>query len=65
MNNPRVTVKKYQGDDTQSWAVFLDGKVVQGLTGLNSRQARHYRVIVENRIATIVENRKRIADAAK
>lgn len=39
----KVTTAKYGGDDQQSWAVFVDGRVVQGLTGLNRQQATYYK----------------------
>lgn len=48
---PKVTMKKYMGDDAYSWAVFLDGRVIEGLTGLNRDQAKHYVNQVKQSIA--------------
>lgn len=47
----RVTVAKWNGDDQYSFAVFLDGKVIPDLTGLNQNQARHYQRMVRSDIA--------------
>lgn len=38
---PKITVRKYDGDDCYSWAVFRDGRPV--FTGLSRSQANHYR----------------------
>lgn len=38
---PKITVRKYNGDDCYSWAVFRDGRPV--FTGLSRDQARYYR----------------------
>lgn len=43
MARTRVTIRKWNGDDLYSWAVFVDGVVRTGLTGLNRRQAQYYR----------------------
>lgn len=43
-----VKIKKWNGNDAYSWAVFVDGKLVQGLTGLNRAQALHYRDQIRN-----------------
>lgn len=43
----KVTTKKYGGDDLYSWAVFVNGRVVNGLTGLNRAQAKHYKRMLE------------------
>lgn len=43
MAKDKVTIKKYGGDDIYSWAVFVNGRVIQSLTGLNRSQARYYR----------------------
>lgn len=39
----RVTIKKWNGDDAYSWAVFVDGVPQTSLSGLNRRQAAYYR----------------------
>ena len=41
MPTPKITIKKYMGDDQYSWAVFKDGKPI--MTGLNRRSAQYYR----------------------
>ncbi len=43
MEKPKITIKKYMGDDQYSWAVFRDGKPI--MTGLNRRSAQFYRDI--------------------
>ena len=43
MARVRVTIRKYNGDDQYSWAVYVDGMLVRNLTGLNRSQAVHYR----------------------
>lgn len=43
MRKPKITIGKYGGNDLCSWAVFVDGRVVRDLTGLNRSQARYYR----------------------
>jgi hypothetical protein len=47
----RVTTKKYNGDDSHSWAVFVDGRVVEQLTGLNRQQSLYYKRQVLERYA--------------
>jgi hypothetical protein len=46
----KVTYAKHEGDDPYSYAVFVDGKVVPGLSGLNRDQAKYYRDQVIARI---------------
>jgi hypothetical protein len=46
----RVTAKKYQGDDTLSWAVFVDGRPTY--TGLSRPEAQHYRDRKRRELAT-------------
>lgn len=43
MISRKVTIKEYGGDDKYSWAVFVDGNVIRGLTGLSKQQAVYYR----------------------
>lgn len=43
MATPKVTTRKYNGDDAYSWAVFVNGQVVRDLTGLNRSQATFYK----------------------
>ena len=41
----RITARKYQGDDLQSWAVFLDG--IPMMTGLSKREVPYYKKQVQ------------------
>lgn len=41
MKKPKITAKKYQGDDAGSWAVFIDG--VPFVTGLTNSEVPHYK----------------------
>lgn len=45
MAKPKVTAKKYMGDDAYSWAVFIDGR--PAFTGLCRSQVAHYRKVAE------------------
>lgn len=40
----RITARKYMGDDSESWAVFLDGR--PAYTGMNRRSVPYYRGLV-------------------
>lgn len=51
----KVTIKKWNGDDAYSWAVFVDGKVLQSLSGLNRSQAGYYRKQVISQLASRVK----------
>ena len=46
----RVTMKKYQGDDLYSWAVFVDGRPV--ITGLSRHIASYERKQVIKKLNT-------------
>lgn len=37
----RITIRKYMGDDSRSWAVFVDGRPTY--TGMDRREAQYYR----------------------
>lgn len=45
---PKITAKKYMGDDRASWAIFVDGKPV--LTGLERSEVPYYRQEVERKL---------------
>lgn len=47
----KVTTKKHMGDDAYSWAVFVNCKVVEDLTGLNRSQATYYKKMILEREA--------------
>jgi hypothetical protein len=56
---PKVTIKKYMGDDQYSWAVFVDGRLVDNvLTGLNRTQAIYYKKQVIDRLKKAQEAKK-------
>lgn len=38
---PRVTARKYRGDDAYSWAVFLDDRPI--VTGLGHREVPYWK----------------------
>ena len=40
MQIPKITSKKYMGDDKYSWAIFIDGKPF--VTGLMKREINYY-----------------------
>ena len=40
----RITARKYMGDDSESWSVFLDGRPVYN--GMNRRSVPYYRSLV-------------------
>jgi hypothetical protein len=41
MAAPKITARKYMGDDAASWAVFVNGRPV--FTGLMRREVEYYR----------------------
>lgn len=51
MKMPKITIRKFNGDDSCSWAVFQNNAVIWGLTGLNLSQARYYRDQVKKELA--------------
>jgi hypothetical protein len=48
MIKPKITAKKYGGDDSYSWAVFIDGRPF--VTGLTRREVDHYKKKAEERV---------------
>lgn len=40
-HKPKITARKYLGDDALSWAVFIDG--VPFVTGLSRREVPYYK----------------------
>ena len=46
---PKITARKYEGDDVYSWAVFIDGRPVY--TGLDRRSVAHYKKMAEAVVA--------------
>lgn len=47
----RVSIRKYQGDDYYSWAVFVDGKVV--VSGLSRDEARYHQRIIREQVGAL------------
>jgi hypothetical protein len=39
----KITAKKYEGNDSYSWAVFVDRRPVY--TGLTKREVPHYKAL--------------------
>lgn len=48
MNKPKITAKKYMGDDSASWAVFVDGRAV--VTGLTKSEVPYYKRTLEKKL---------------
>ena len=42
----KITARKYEGDDSASWAVFVDGRPV--VTGLTKREVPYYKRLAES-----------------
>ncbi|ATS92410.1 hypothetical protein DLP05_038 [Stenotrophomonas phage vB_SmaS_DLP_5] len=40
---PKITARKYGGNDEYSWAVFIDGRPF--VTGLSKREVPHYKSV--------------------
>lgn len=49
MPRPRITARKYLGDDRASWAVFIDGRPF--VTGLTRPEVPHYKRQAEKALA--------------
>lgn len=45
MAKPKITAKKFGGDDAYSWAVFIDGR--PAYTGLARSQVPYYKQLAE------------------
>lgn len=58
MAHSKVTIKKWNGDDLYSWAVFVDGQVQLQLTGLNRSQAQYYRDQLKRRTSVAPSSSK-------
>lgn len=51
MAKHKVTIRKWNGDDMYSWAVFVNGSVIPGLSGLSRSEAQHWREQVKKDLA--------------
>ena len=47
MAKEKVTMRKYHGDDSHSWALFIDGQSEPVVSGLSQRMAKWYRKQIE------------------
>ncbi len=47
---PKVTVRKYMGDDAYSWAVFIEGQTRPIVNGLARGEAAYYKKKEQDRI---------------
>lgn len=45
---PKITARKYMGDDAYSWAVFVDGR--PAVTGLSRGQVAYYRKLIAQQL---------------
>lgn len=43
---PKITARKYEGDDAYSWAVFIDGRPF--VTGLSRREVHYYKKLARD-----------------
>lgn len=41
MKKPKITARKFMGDDAASWAIFVDGRVF--VSGLTKSEIPYYR----------------------
>lgn len=44
MRKPKITARKYMGDDAHSWAVFVDGR--PAVTGLSRSQVAYFKKVI-------------------
>jgi hypothetical protein len=47
----KVTIKKWNGDDVYSWAVFVNDSVIPGLSGLSRSEAQSWRERIKKDLA--------------
>ena len=47
---PRITARKYQGDDKGSWAIFVDTQAYPVVAGLTKSEVPYYKKQVEKLI---------------
>ena len=43
MNKPKITIRKYNGDDLYSWAVFIDNHPRPVMCGMDRHSAQYER----------------------
>lgn len=46
----KVTIRKYKGDDSCSWAVFRSDRVTPIYTGCSRREAEYFKRVTEKEI---------------
>ena len=49
MAKPKITARKWNGDDAYSWAVFVDGRVA--VSGLSRREVPYYKQLLAEKTA--------------
>ena len=47
MTKPKITARKYGGDDKGSWAIFVTGQSYPVVEGLNRSEVPYYKKQVE------------------
>ena len=51
MKKPKITARKWMGDDAYSWAVFVEGNPKPAFCGLGKREIPYYKKLAEEHIA--------------
>lgn len=51
MKTPKLTARKWQGDDAYSWAIFIDGRHEPAVSGLTRSQVAYYKKQVAEGLA--------------
>jgi len=44
----QVTIRKYEGDDLYSWAVFRSDQIGPVVTGLSKREAQYHQGVIKD-----------------
>lgn len=50
MKFPKITARKFDGDDKHSWAIFRSDKYHPIYTGLGKSEVPHYKMLVQKMI---------------
>lgn len=54
----KVTIRKWEGDDLYSWAVFRSDRITPIYTGCSKREAEYFKRIVEKEMKEMKEKEK-------
>lgn len=46
----KVHIRKWNGDDSLSWAVFVEGQTVPAISGLSMTEARYHKKVIETTV---------------